>query len=627
MNFLLRISVLLLLLVLSSCQSERAQKTSYEEAPDHTNNTPQTKDYNDNRNVYFGDLHVHSSWSFDAFIYNVRTNPDDAFRFGKGEAIDHPVAGKIKNSRALDFMAVTDHAEYMGIMVQMLDEENELAQLDVAKRIKSEDRQKSIAAFGEIGISIARNQPFEQLIEKDIIYSTWQKQVEIANRHNEPGVFTSFPAYEWTSSPSIRTDPENAYAANLHRNVIYRGDKISEIPFSSFDSQDPEELWKWMAQQKSMGIDLMAIPHNGNMSDGLMYPKKTFDGRPIDKAYAQLRAEHEVINEVSQIKGTSMSHPALNPNDEFADFETYEFTFAAGTPPKGKPQGSYVREAFKNGLAFERQLGVNPYKFGLIGSSDGHNSAGPVEENNYFGKLGNIDGSPTLRLQIDGEGDVLRYSYMSAAGLAGVWAHENTRDALYDALQRKEVFATSGPRIKLRFFAVTEKLATDFTSDSGLSEAYEKGIPMGGDIYGNQGVPTFLVWAQKDPEGANLDRVQIIKQWIDKDAEVQEEIYDVAWSDNRSLNEAGVLNHIPNTVNVEEATYEKKYGAIDLYTEWSDPNFDKSLSALYFIRVLEVPTPRWSTYDAKKLGVDPPAEVPSSIQERAWSSPIWFHPN
>jgi len=397
-----------LLLVACSGEKTTTETTTTETVPKTT--IERTADYSESKNAYFGDLHVHTSWSFDAFIYNVRTTPNDAYDFGSGKMIDHVSGNKIQLGRPLDFMAVTDHAEYMGIMKQMLDPNNPLAKLEISKNILSDDRAISLTAFGEVGMSMARNQPIEALNKKEINQSTWQKLVAIANEYNQPGKFTTFPAYEWTSSPS-EPNFEPPFARNMHRNVIYRGGKVSDLPFSSFNSQDPEDLWAWMDKERAKGIDIMAIPHNANMSDGLMYSLKTMSGKEMTTEYAQNRARNEIINEVVQIKGQSMSHPALAPNDEFADFEVYGYTFSNAAPPPSKPKGSYVREALKNGLAIEKKLGTNPFKFGLIGSSDGHNSASSVEENNHFGKLGNIDATPEVRV---GNNDkFLRAKYFS----------------------------------------------------------------------------------------------------------------------------------------------------------------------------------------------------------------------
>lgn len=613
------------LLIISCGDKKTEQQEKVDEATTKEQKIEKTAGYNADKNAYFGDLHVHTSWSFDAFIYNVRTTPSDAYDFASGKAIDHVSGKKIQLGRPLDFMAVTDHAEYMGIMKQMLDPNNPLAKLDIAKEILSEDRAVSLAAFGQVGTTIANNTPLPELVKKEIIKGTWQRLVETANKYYQPGKFTTFPAYEWTSSPA-EANYEPAFARNMHRNVFFKNENVSEVPFSSFDSQDPEELWAWMDGEREKGIDVIAIPHNANMSDGMMYSLKRMNGKEITAEYAENRSRNEPINEVVQIKGQSMSHPALSPNDEFADFEIYAYTFSASKPPPSQANGSYVRQALKNGLALEQQLGVNPFKFGLIGSSDGHNAGSSVEENNHFGKLGNIDATPETR--IDDSKEFLRAKYFSAAGLAGVWAEENTRDAIFDALKRKETFATSGPRIQVRFFAGYHFNDKAMEGEDWVKAAYETGVAMGSDLgKGPRNLnktPTFLIWAVKDAEGANLDRVQIVKGYLDKDGNAQEKIFNVAWAGDRRLDEQGNLPAIKNTVDIAKATYSNDVGAINLQAIWVDPEFDASQSAFYYLRVLEIPTPRWSTYDAALLERTPPGDVAETIQERAWSSPIWY---
>lgn len=604
-----------------ACNTPSDEAANGKSAEAKATSMARTADYNEDKNAYFGDLHVHTSWSFDAFIYNVRTTPEDAYRFAKGEKINHVSGKEIQLHRPLDFMAVTDHAEYMGIMNLMIEESHPLSKTDFAKQINNPDRTASRQAFGVIGQSVARNQPIADLNKKDINQSTWKRLVETALKHNEPGKFTTFAAYEWTSSPIAQ---KTVSARNMHRNVIYKGDKVSDVPFTSFDSQNPEELWKWMDKERTKGIELLAIPHNANMSDGLMYSSKTFNGEPLDKAYAENRMRNEPVSEVSQIKGTSMTHPALSKNDEFADFEIYAYTFAVDNPPASQPKGSYVREAFKDGLQIAKEKGANPFKFGVIGSSDGHNSASPVEENNYFGKLGVMDGDAATRSREDGK--FLLYKEMSAGGLAGVWAEENTRTAIYEALARKEVFATSGPRIKVRLFA-SWNFAADALADKGwVKNAYKNGVPMGSDLPTSTTAkaPSFIVQALKDAEGANLDRVQIVKGWLDANGKTQEKVFDVVWSDNRKMDAKGKLPPVGNTVNIADASYTNTIGAISLQAVWTDPEFDANQDAFYYARVLEIPTPRWSTFDAKELKIEPLKTIPSVIQERAWSSPIWY---
>ena len=609
----------LLVLLAISCQrgdiSTNSQKESQKNQEVVTPNGPAL-------NAYFGDLHVHTSWSFDAFIYNTRTTPDDAYRYAKGEGINDFMGEKIKLKRPLDFMAVTDHSEYMGVMKMMIDPEHEYYNLDIAEEVRSSDTNAAREAFRKIGFSIARNTPNSALNSESIRKSTWERIVETADKHYEPGQFTTFAAYEWTSSPGDSLG-EVAFARNLHRNVIFKGNKVPELPYSSFDSQNPEKLWAWMDQQRIKGIDVMAIPHNGNMSDGLMYALSQYEGKPITKEYAEARMRNEPINEVVQIKGQSMSHPILSPNDEFADFELFQYTFATVVPPPSQPQNSFVREAYQNGLSFQKDLGVNPFQFGLIGSSDGHNSAGPVEEDNYFGKYGLRDGTAERRMNATGR--FLSSKEMSAAGLAGVWAQENTREAIYGALERKETFATSGTRIKVRLFAGYDLHDVSLDDPDWVAQAYDKAVPMGGDIvYNNDKSPELLIWAIKDAEGANLDRVQVIKAYLDGEGHPKEKIYDVAWSDDRSKDDIGHLVPVGNTVDVTTATYTNDIGAVELKATWTDPDFDPDVYSMYYLRVLEIPTPRWSTYDAVQLGIPVDDNLDATIQERAWSSPIWY---
>lgn len=614
--------IILIACLLFSCSNNKKDQTSQYNSDKSI--TDKTEGYSEHKNAYFGDLHVHTSWSFDAFIYNVRTTPDDAYNYGKGKAIDHVSGEQIQLGRPLDFMAVTDHAEYMGIMMQMLDDESPIAELEIADRIRNPDRGVSKRAFGEIGISIARNEPKADLLQKEIIQGVWKEIVDAANRHNKPGQFTTFAGYEWTSLPSERS-AAIPFARNMHRNVIYRNTNVSTVPFSSFDSQDPEDLWKWMDAERKKGIDLFAIPHNQNMSDGLMYDLKGMTSKkPLDNAYAESRMRNEPIHEVSQIKGTSMTHPDLSPNDEFADFELYPFVFVqSGLPPASQADGSYVRQALRRGVAMQDDLGANPFKFGFIGSSDGHNSASPVEEDNYFGKMGNIDMNPEMR--IGNEREILRRDKMSAGGLAAVWATENTRDALFDGLQSKETYATSGTRMRVRFFAGGDIDQNVFDKDDWLEGVYETTVPMGSDMVLQAGQQAqFAVWALKDPEGANLDRVQIIKLWKDNKGQGQEQVFDVAWAGDRKMVN-GNVPAIGSTANAELATYKNTIGEVNLSAVWKDPTFDPNQDAAYYVRVLEIPTPRWSAYDAHKSGIAHPEDLVKVIQERAWSSPIWYN--
>tara|TARA_B100000497_G_C7682745_1_gene413238 strand:- start:679 stop:2562 length:1884 start_codon:yes stop_codon:yes gene_type:complete len=606
---------------------------SKEKASDHVNlietnvHHGRTEDYSESRNLYFGDLHVHTGWSFDAYMAKVRVTPDQAYKFAKGEPIPHISGKEVKMNRPLDFMAVADHAEYMGGLMQMQEEGNALYNWDLAQSIRSKDDDESKKATRKLRFSIATNWPYKQLIDKQNLQYTWKKMVEIADAHYEPGKFTSFPAYEWTSSVAVLKSLISGppYAQNLHRNVIFKGGKVSGLPFSSFDSQNPEDLWEWMANQRNQGVELLAIPHNANISDGRMYALNTFDGDKLTAKYIETRLRNEPVNEVVQIKGQSMAHPLLAPKDEFADFEVYQYSLGQGNNRKKlKTEGAYVRQAFKNGLAIHQKFGQNPFQFGIIGSTDSHNGGPNVEENNNIGRSGTKDINAEHRLRKDKGGEVTRKT--SVAGLAAVWAKENTRESIYEALERKEVYATSGPRIQLRFFASEDWQNVDFDNEKWDSLANHNGVPMGSQISKGEVSPSFLISAVKDVDGANLDRAQVIKGWIDQEGQTHERIYDVAWSEGRSMDSEGNLPLVGNTVNIENATFTNDIGAISLQTFWSDPDFNPKFSSFYYIRVLEIPTPRWTTFDAVSLGVEVPDDVPSSIQERAWSSPIWYEP-
>jgi hypothetical protein len=610
-----------------SCSSptDEIKTTQSDSKKESEAGTTRTPGYSDTKNAYFGDLHIHTSWSFDAFIYNVRTTPDDAYKFAKGSPIPHVAGGEIQIKRPLDFLAVADHAEYMGIFAEMGDKESALSKTELAKAIFNDNAKVARKAFGQVGMTIATNQPIKELVNEKVLKNTWKRMVEAADRHYQPGEFTTFPAYEWTSSVGV-VEAKPQYAKNLHRNVIFKNSNVPEIPFSSFNSQNPEKLWEWMDMQRKEGIEVLAIPHNANISDGAMFPSVKFNGDPIDEEYAKSRMRNEPVNEVVQIKGQSMTHPILSPNDEFANFEVYTHTLGRKDPRRpSQPNGSYARQAFKNGLAMEQKLGTNPYQFGVIGSTDCHNGASNFREDYNFGKSGVQDPTPEVRLANDNV--ALRKRETSVSGLAGVWAKENTRESIFESFQRKEVFATSGPRIKVRLFAGWDFQSVDIQSDRWLDAAYSKGVPMGSDLSRSSSgkAPQFLIWASKDAESANLDRVQVIKGWVDADGKTHEKIYDVAWSEGRKKVN-GKLPAIENTVDIKTATYKNTVGAINLQTVWTDPDFDATHAAFYYVRVLEIPTPRWTTYDAATLGVDVPKEVPATIQERAWSSPIWYKP-
>ena len=576
---------------------------------------------NPQRNAYFGDLHMHTSFSLDAFILGTRTTPDDAYRYAKGEAIKHALGFEMQLSKPLDFLAVTEHAEYMGVLPGMLDPKNPLFNDPMKKEIFSPDPQVRLKVTMQIIGSLMAQKPIPQFINPKVTQGVWQEIIKIAEKHYQPGKFTTFIAYEWSSN-----GPQGNQ--NLHRNVIFRGTKVFDEPFSTVSSIKPEDLWTAMDKGRAAGIELLAIPHNGNLSGGLMFALTDSDGKPLTKDYAEQRIRNEPLQELLQVKGASETHPLLSPNDEFADFEINDFLIEGEKTgeTKSTPKGSYIRDAYKTGLVLEDQLGVNPFKFGLIGASDNHNSAGDYEENKHTGAHGPEDGTPAGRLQGTDPTTKL-FKFFSSAGLTGVWAEENTRESIYDSLKRKETFATSGPRIRVRFFGGWEFTKTDVASRDMAKIGYAKGVPMGGELGAPKGkAPTFMFWAVKDPDSGNLDRIQIVKGWS-KYGQSFEKVYDVTWSGNRKPDpKSGKVPPVGNTVDLSVPSYKNTIGSADLSDMWTDPEFDPTQRAFYYARVLEIPTPRWSTFDAVKLGIAPLPELHATIQERAFSSPIWYTP-
>ncbi|MDH5736712.1 MAG: DUF3604 domain-containing protein [Gammaproteobacteria bacterium] len=584
-------------------------------ATSHTT-APVMPEANPLRNAYFGDLHMHTALSVDAYITNTRTLPDDAYRYAKGEAIDHVSGGKIQLSEPLDFMAVTDHAEIIGVARAMDDPNDPLSKTPLAADITSDEYSVSHKAFATI-VAAAATGTADELLPREVtvpaVSKGWKMVQEAAKKHYEPGKFTTFVGYEWSSMPQM---------ANLHRNVIFKNANVPPFPFSSTNSPRPEDLWSFLENWRQKGDDVLAIPHNSNASKGLMYPLEDSFGNPITDEYARRRVFNEPITEVTQFKGTSEVHPALSDTDEFAGFEIWN-TVVGGTAPVTPDRGGYVRSAYQRGLKLQEEKGFNPYKFGLIGSSDSHNASTAVEEDNFTGGHGNADMTAELRLNSKPSTLTASSLNFSASGLAGVWATENTREALFDAIRAKETFATTGPRIRVRFFAGV--YPEDLTQrEDMLTQAYENGVPMGSDlVVSADSVPAFLVWASKDPRGTNLQRVQVIKGWVDN-GEEKEAIFDVACADG--LVPDAATHRCPHnnaSVNLVDCSVSPGKGAAELMTLWRDPEFDAASGAVYYVRVLENPSCRWSTWDAIRMGVSPPANKPATLQERAFSSPIW----
>ncbi|GAB5453703.1 MAG: DUF3604 domain-containing protein [Halioglobus sp.] len=573
--------------------------------------------YNPQRNLYWGDLHVHTSYSTDAYTNGVRATPDDAYTFFKGGEIEHAAGYGIRMQRPLDFAAVTDHSEYIGLL-RATDPDLPLKEKGLRARLLEDGRLANtlLLARTMIGFSLEdAMQPGWQ----DISRAAWQEIVAAADRHNDPGRFTAFVGYEWSSMPEER---------NLHRNVIYRSNKVPPLPFSSVDSDDPRALWAALEEQRANGMEAFAIPHNGNVSDGRMYDRVMFDGQKMNADYARKRVRNEPLSEIFQVKGSSETYPELSPEDLFAGFEIYD-TQLAQSQDYSRPRGSYARDALRTGLEMSHSEGFNPYRFGVIGSSDGHNASSPVEENNYHGKLPILDGSAGLRMgsaTFWPEERMAGGTQWSAAGLAAVWAKENTREALFDAMRRRETYATSGPRIALRFFGGWNYPATMLQAKDWIAIAEAKGVPMGGQLPARAAdAPGFAIAAIRDPDSGNLDRIQVIKGWVDSAGNSHEKIFDVSWSGDRELAADGTLPAIGNTVDVGSASYSNTIGADQLSVVWTDPEFDPAFEAFYYARVIEIPTPRWTTFDAKALGIAAPE--PSSIQERAVSSAIWYQPS
>ncbi len=580
-----------------------------------------------NRHLLWGDLHIHTSYSTDAYTLGVTATPDDAYTFARGGTIEHAAGYPIRIDRPLDFAAVTDHSEYMGA-ARLDDTVSALESRSLRTRLLNDGPLSLAYAMGTIvrnvkGLELYANSPEVRKITLD----AWKLMIETANAHYEPGVFTTLAGYEWTSMPS---------GQNLHRNVIYRDTNVPEMPFSSLDSENPEDLWDALDDQREQGMTMMAIPHNSNVSNGLMYERAQADGSAITETYAKQRMRNEPVSEIMQIKGTSDTHPMLSPEDEFADFEIMSAQLSA-TADFSEPRGSYARDALRAGIEFSHSEGFNPYRFGVIGSSDSHNASSSVQENKHHGKLPLMDGSAGLRLakSIFLPGSLHRTRNWGAAGLAGVWSVENTRESVYDALARKEVFATSGPRIKLRFFGGFAYTPDIMESSTLLEQAYANGVPMGGVLTTTKDKkvdqqapaespvsPAFIAWVAKDPEGANLDRLQIIKGWVDTQGVSHERVFDVALSGGRHPDANGSVPAVGSTVDVATASYTNTIGAGHLKTYWRDPEFDPDQNAFYYARAIEIPTPRWSTFDAKHLGVEAPDPV--SLQERAISSAIWY---
>ncbi len=587
--------------------------------------------------VFFGDTHLHTGISGDAFGFGNKLNDEDALRFARGEEITSAGGLRVKLSRPLDFLVVADHAEAFGAMIAVYAGDQSLLGDPTFKRwygMLHAGGEESFKAVMEMIAAVSDNSIPPVLINKKFLRSVWERHTMVADQYDEPGKFTSFQGYEWTSHPG---------GNNLHRVVIFRdnGDKVSQIvPFSAFDSYNPVDLWKWMeAYEEKTGGTILAIPHNGNLSSGTMFNMETVKGKPLSKAYAESRMRWEPLYEATQIKGDGEAHPLLSTDDEFADYETWDKgnldlsvlkKDLNESEKRAMLTGEYARSGLKRGLEFEKKLGANPYKFGMIGSTDSHTSLATASEENFFGKHSGKE--PTAHRWnhpiFDINGVTVMGWKQAASGYAAVWANENTREALFDAMQRKEVYATTGSRMTVRFFGGWDFVAEDANNRLPAEIGYIKGVPMGGDLTkAPKGkAPSFLVAAMKDLYNVNLDRIQIVKGWLDVKGKSHEKVYDVVWSGTRNPGKDGKLPSVGNTVDVKNATWTNTIGSPELITVWTDPDFDPGESAFYYARVIEIPTPRWTAYDAKRFDVKMDKEVPMTTQERAYTSPIWYAP-
>lgn len=585
--------------------------------------------------LLWGDTHLHTDLSLDARAFGVTLSPEEAFRFARGEVVTSSHGEKVKLDRPLDFLVVSDHSDGMGAMKSIIAGEPSLLTdpqvKDWSERI-NQGGDTALNATMDVIVKFTNGEIPEVLKSEAFSRTVWEEYLDTVERFNDPGVFTSLIGYEWTS-----TEGGN----NLHRNVIYRGDREDAkalLPFTTDESFNPEDLWRWMAAYEGKtSSEVLAIAHNGNLSNGLMFPVETnpATGKPLDGDYAATRARWEPLYEITQIKGDGESHPYLSATDEFAGHDVLWDRTNLGPVAKEKSmlQYEYAREALKNGLAMKAKLGTNPYKFGVIGSTDSHTALSTAAEDNFFGKHSGVEpGADRWKHRVGSFGEFVTLGWqMLASGYMGVWAEDNTRTAIFDAMKRKETYATTGPRITVRFFGGWDFTDTDLDAPTLAEVGYAKGVSMGGDLPAAKtgDAPTFLIAAMKDADRANLDRIQVIKGWVDAEGKTHERVFDVVWSDmdQRTVGADGKVPAVGNTVDVPSATWRNSIGASELRTVWRDPVFDPSLRAFYYAKVIEIPTPRWTAYDDVRYQTKAGDDVPMTVQDRAYTSPIWYTPN
>jgi hypothetical protein len=622
------LSLGLLAAAVSSC-SNSAQPNGGERAA--TTDASQVAVADHPERVYWGDLHLHTLYSFDSYSFgNKSLAPDEAYRFAQGLPVEGHNGEMAKLAKPLDFLMVSDHGEYLGVFAGLGKGDPSLVNSPLGKRwgpLQAKGDLRTLMADFVGMIDGSR----EQVAPPEAFRKTiWSEMVEAAERNYQPGKFTTFAGYEWTSM---------VQGGNLHRVVVFKDGKdktLQTLPFSSLDSLDPVDLWNYLAgYEQQTGGEVIAIAHNGNLANGNMFGFSQFDGRPLTAEYVKSRARWEPLYETTQVKGDGEAHPLLSTDDEFADFETWDATNIGSVPKPTDPdklrevvRGEYAREGLKQGLEIQNRLGTNPYKFGLIGSTDSHTGLSTADDKNFWGKF--PDSEPSAkRMTAKMGGNLWENWRLASSGYVGVWARANTREEIFAAMKRKEVYATTGPRMTVRLFAGWDFAASDLKGGGWAAAAYAKGVPMGGTIKAARPgqAPRLLVSVMKDPEGANLDRVQVIKGWRGSDGKLHEKVYDVAFAGNRKPDpRTGKLPPIGSTVNLQDATYTNAIGAPILSVAWADPDFDASASAFYYVRALEIPTPRWTLYDAVRYKVTPPKGVPLVTQERIYSSPIWYEP-
>ncbi len=584
--------------------------------------------------LYWGDTHLHTKYSSDSGMIGNKLGPDEAYRFAKGEEVLTTTGQRARLIRPVDFLVISDHAENLGLAPYIQEANPDLLATEYGKRwYDMVMAGNGYEAFREWGGTMFTG---DKINSKPMQRSVWDRQIEAAERHNEPGTFTALIGFEWTS---LNTAEE---PSNLHRVVLFRdnGDRAGQVlPFTAHESMDPEDLWAYMADyEDKTGGRVMSIPHNGNLSNGLMFATERLNGRAIDKKYAATRMKWEPLYEVTQIKGDGEAHPLLSPDDEFADYGTWDKGDIAGTKPKKDSMlpYEYARSALQVGLQQQQKLGINPFKFGMVGSTDAHTGMVATRDENFWGKMPTAEPSPDrwehyVIKAFSGDDKLSTFEYETlSSGLAAVWARENTRTGIFNAMQKKETYATTGTRIVVRFFGGWDYAEEDVYRPDAVSIGYERGVPMGGDLPARSGgnmAPVFMVGAMKDPWAGNLDRIQIVKGWVNSKGERQERIYDVAVADDRKIDSDGRAGEaVGDTVDVANATFLNNIGDAELRAVWTDPDFDPSQPAVYYARVLEIPTPTWQAYDMAYFGTEMPPQVPRKHQERAYTSPIWYNP-